>query len=304
MRPVPMYVLSKKYGRLCNRLFNAAHLLALAIERKHTFVNVAFYDYADCFQATQQDILCRYPVRKGFIQNYKPVGMVLYYLTYCFACFVYYLPRLAVNGLRWRTIRGPAGGDDLVLDVPSFPLLNGLPDTAHVIFFQGWNLRAHHSLQKHGDRIREYFTPLPRYRARVNEFILTAREGCDVLVGVVIRHGDYRTWLNGQYFYSLETYAALMKQVEELFGGRKTKFIICSDEEQDTTVFAAAKMDFCFRSGHMIENLYSLAECDYIVSPPSTYGMWASFYGKVPLYLIDDPAQRISTTDSFAVCEG
>ena len=94
-----------------------------------------------------------------------------------------------------------------------------------------------------------------------------------------------------------------MKQVETVFSGKKTKFLICSDEEQDTQIFTSAKIEFCFRSGHMIENLYSLAECDYIVSPPSTYGMWASFYGKTPLYTINDPCQII-TAAGFSMCEG
>lgn len=125
-----------------------------------------------------------------------------------------------------------------------------------------------------------------------------------MLIGIVIRHGDYRTWLDGKYFYSMETYTKLMKQVEALFSDKKAKFLICSDEEQDTNVFTSAMINFCFRSGHMIENLYSLAECDYIVSPPSTYGMWASFYGKTPLYIVNDPHQIISTPESFTVCEG
>jgi hypothetical protein len=74
-----------------------------------------------------------------------------------------------------------------------------------------------------------------------------------------------------------------MKQLQESFAGEKVRFLIFSDEEQDTDVFKAAGSDYFFRSGHIIENLYSLAECDYIVSPPSTYGEWASFYGRTPL---------------------
>lgn len=45
--------------------------------------------------------------------------------------------------------------------------------------------------------------------------------------------------------------------------------------------------------GHFIEDMYTLAECDYIFGPPSTYTMWASFYGKRPLQKIREKNQRI-----------
>jgi len=302
-----MYILSKKYGRLCNRLFNAAHILALAIENKHTFINFAFYDYASYFNATQQDVFCRYPIQKSSFKNYKSIAVVMYYVSYLFSYVAYYVPGFVsgITSLRLSTIRSSEDEDrDLILDVNPSPLINGLSDAEQVIFFQGWNLRAYQCLIKHGDKVREYFTPIEVYQSNVKEFIQNNREGCDLLIGIVIRHGDYRTWLDGKYFYSIEMYTQLMKQVEALFSEIKIKFLICSEEEQDTDVFTSAMINFCFRSGHMIENLYSLAECDYIVSPPSTYGMWASFYGKKPLYIIEDPHLIISTTKSFKVCEG
>ena len=302
-----MYILSKKYGKLCNRLFGAAHILALAIENNHTFANLAFYDYARHFQATEHDIFCRYPVRKSLLKNSRIMATVIYYVGYMVSSIAYYLPEclLSIPWLRFRTIRPPDDGDnDLVLDATPSPLANRPSDSSRVIFFQGWNLRAYHCLYKHGDKVREYFTPINVYQSRIKAYIEQNRAGHDLLIGVVIRHGDYRTWLGGKHFYSTEIYTGFMKQAEALFRPRKIKFLICSDEEQDTNVFTSAMISYCFRSGHMIENLYSLAECDYIISPPSTYGMWASFYGKTPLYIIDDPSQPIATIESFRVCEG
>ncbi|HAX17707.1 MAG TPA: hypothetical protein DCY00_03825 [Actinobacteria bacterium] len=45
---------------------------------------------------------------------------------------------------------------------------------------------------------------------------------------------------------------------------------------------------------HFIEDLYSLALCDYIFGPPSTFSMWASFYGEVPLRFITNPDTDLS----------
>lgn len=296
-----------KYGRLCNRLFNSAHILALAIENKHTFVNLAFYEYAKYFRATQNDIFCRYPVQAGINGKHKIAAIILYYMGYFLSSFLYYLSNLGFNSswLRLRTVRPFGNKDiDLIPDVNLSSLPINFPDTDQVIFFQGWNLRSFEYLKKHGDKVREYFKPADAYQSDVMAFIKENRKGYDLLIGIVIRHGNYRTWLHGKYFYSVDIYINFIKQLKVLFSDKKIKFLIFSDEEQDTNIFNLANIDFYFRSGHMIENLYSLAECEYIVSAPSTYGMWASFYGKTPLCIVNDPDQILSITDSFSICEG
>jgi len=53
-----------------------------------------------------------------------------------------------------------------------------------------------------------------------------------------------------------------------------------------------------FGTGHFIEDLYTLASCDYIIGPPSTFTMWASFYGRVPLYKIID-RNKLQEIDDF-----
>ena len=50
--------------------------------------------------------------------------------------------------------------------------------------------------------------------------------------------------------------------------------------------------------------MYSLAECDYIVGPPSTFSTWASFYGNVPIYRITDPSAEFSIADFKVLIPG
>ncbi len=64
-----------------------------------------------------------------------------------------------------------------------------------------------------------------------------------------------------------------------------TAFLIASDENVCHKDFSG--MTIRQAPGHELEDLYCLAECDYIVGPPSTYSAWAAFYGKKPLYQID-----------------
>ena len=40
-----------------------------------------------------------------------------------------------------------------------------------------------------------------------------------------------------------------------------------------------------------------MSQCDYLMGPPSTFTMWASFMGKVPLGIIRDRSQTLSMAD-------
>lgn len=293
-----MFILSKKYGRLCNRLFNSAHLLASAIEHKHKFVNPAFYDYACYFQSTSQDIFCRFPTQSSFIQNHSVVGKLLYYIAYILSTLLRYLKNIGIKFNMLKTVSASEYQDGCNLDKI---LPNVISNSNQLVCFQGFPLLAFSSLEKHGDEVRKYFTPSTKYQNNIRTLIADLRKDSELLIGVVIRHGDYREYLNGRYFYTLDKYSELMEQLQSLFPEKKLKFLICSDEKQNLSAFE--NFNFYFRSGHMIENLYSLAECDYIISPPSTYGMWASFFGKVPLYIIQDPEKSISI-NYFEICKG
>jgi hypothetical protein len=47
-------------------------------------------------------------------------------------------------------------------------------------------------------------------------------------------------------------------------------------------------------------DLFSLAACDYIMGPPSTFTLWASFFGGVPLYTINNSSDSLRI-ESFAI---
>lgn len=293
-----MYIVTKKYGRICNRLFNAAHVLASAVEHEHEFVNLAFYDYAHFFEISRQDIFCRYPAKKSFVQNQSWIGRIIYYLAYVLTSILRVPNYVGINFDYFKVIKASEYRDGCNLDAT---LLHKDLNGKKFILFQGFPLLGFNSLEKHGEKVREYFAPLKQYQDNINLLISGLRKDFDFLIGVVIRHGDYREWRNGEYFYTSKEYSEIMEGLLLHFPNKKIKFLICSDEEQNLDDFK--NLDYFFRSGYMIENLYSLAKCDYIISPPSTFGMWASFYGKVPLYIINDLKTPVSI-DSFKICNG
>ena len=163
------------------------------------------------------------------------------------------------------------------------------------IFRDGWFVEDLPKLHKYADEIRSYFTPLEQYTINVDSLMLNVKNNADIIIGVHIRQGDYTQHQRGRYFYKTEQYLEVMNSVVKLFEGKKIKFLICSNIQQNPKLFD--NYHCVFANGHLIEDMYALAECDYIVGPPSSYTMWASFYGEKPLYMMRDINKAINLKD-------
>lgn len=161
-----------------------------------------------------------------------------------------------------------------------------------LLCIQGWAFRTRRYLLPHADAIRQYFRPVPEREAAVERLISAARAGTDCLVGVHIRHGDYATFCGGKYFYPLHQYHEVMKQIERLLAPRRVRFLVCSNTSPPASAFSGR--DVLMGTGHLVEDLYALARCDYLVGPPSTFSLWASFYGQVPLCYLETADQPLS----------
>ena len=63
-----MFVIAKPFGQLCNRLVRAANFIAAAIDQGRTIADPSFGEYADLFETTSRDILCRFPARESLLK--------------------------------------------------------------------------------------------------------------------------------------------------------------------------------------------------------------------------------------------
>lgn len=95
-------------------------------------------------------------------------------------------------------------------------------------------------------------------------------------------------FINGVYHFENSVYKNYMDMIDIEISNKENKevsFLICSAEKIDVHDFPGLD---CFQipSSTSIEDLYCLSLCNYIIGPPSTFSMWASFYGKVPLRII------------------
>ncbi len=108
----------------------------------------------------------------------------------------------------------------------------------------------------------------------------------ETVVGIHIRRGDYKNWQEGKYFYSDDVYIKIMHHIEEIFP--KVKFFCATNDPISPTIMKDFSPVY-FSNATAAHDLYGLSLCDYIIGPPSTFSQWASFYGKVPLFLIESP---------------
>jgi hypothetical protein len=171
-------------------------------------------------------------------------------------------------------------------------------EASRILLVRGWTFRDEQGFRKHADVLRSYFTPVDPHASRISGLIERARKDCDVLVGVHVRQGDYQKWLDGRYYYETRDYAEVMRRAGTLWKGKRVRFLVCSNESQDERLFDG--LDYIMGNGHQVEDMYAFAACDYLIGPPSTYTMWASFYGSVPLFVVEKPGVSL-TIQGFKV---
>lgn len=286
-----MIVVTGHYGQLGNRLVVFANLIAAACEHRLQIANPAFDRYAPYFEFTRDDLWCRFPVRRTWPTATRFRGLLHRTLDRA---------RPWVRKLRRRTrilpplLRTLEIGWDQPCDLES-PAFLDLARRPGLLLIRGWRFRATHALERHTDRVRRFFVPAETHRRAVADLGRGLRQRGDVVIGVHIRHGDYRNFLGARFYFDVGVYATLMRQLTELFPRRRVAFLICSNAPQPASAFA--NLDVTFGTGHEVEDLYALAACDYVVGPPSTYTLWASFYGNVPLVQMINAQTSPAITD-------
>ena len=172
-------------------------------------------------------------------------------------------------------------------------------------FKKGWyTMNDTRYLQQTKAELKHIFCPRKEITEKAESLMNEIRQTADLVIGVHIRHGDYQTWRNGRYYYTLEDFHHIMIQLKTIFPNYNISFFISSNEDFDTTIFEGCH---CFRfrgepSGDILD-LYTLSLCNRIIGPWSTYSRWASFIGEVPLCFIKSKDQIIKEDDFSIVTD-
>jgi hypothetical protein len=287
-----LLVVGFRTGRLGNRLTLFANVIGFAAEHGCRVVNVAFHTYAHLFENTRRDIYCRYPVARrrslwDAIPGVSPAmrkTRILYHGVHSASKLNHRFPLLGKSVFTLRE----TSSETISLDAPE---VQARMAEAKVVFIHGWRIRAPKSVRRHADVIREYFRPIAALEQAGRHPVERLRQNAEVVVGVHVRLGDNWKWHGGKYFFPVSHYVTWMQELAGQFPGRKVSFLICSDEPRNEAEFPGLSVGL--GPGSAVGDLQALAQCDFIMGPPSTFTQWASFYGNHPMLSLDSAEQRV-----------
>lgn len=259
-----MLLYIKHFAQLCNRLWALTPVLAYALQNKKR-LNVLYAKkaYVDCFP----NLLSSKSIRFLFSHD-SPHS----------------------KALEWRIA---LLSEKLNLEIKNE--LRNVDNIGMFSFFDGWSHSADVSyIAEHKHEIVRLFTPSLAVINKVKLYF----DGYDGLtVGVHIRRGDYKNYLEGKYYYSNEVYYNIIDKMRQCLSDidRNFRFLICTNEKLDIPVDQSDVFTIDVTNG--ITDLYALSCCDFIIGPPSSYSQWASFYGDVPLFVILNENPQVHLND-------
>ena len=294
-----MVILTYQYGGLGNNLLLASHFLTNAFAYGYELAMPLFVPHAAAFEGTAGPGPWRFGNMDVRPRAGQPVPD---------ACYRVLQLRPGVHAFKRLPWLQRALGVRLVDDVPDRDTdLNSAAYLAQArsprhLLLPGWRYRDKRHFARHGDLLRRFFRPVKPHREAVERVLATNREQADVLVGVHIRRGNYAEWHGGAFLYSNDTYVRAMRELQALFpAGVRVRFLLFSNEPIPAQDFAG--FDTGRATNHPVEDLYAMAGCDYLLGPLSTYTMWASFYGRVPLCHLHRRDQPVTSLAEFQVFE-
>jgi len=294
-------------GELGNRLVTYAWLYALALEHHASFTNLGFWRYARFFELNDDLV-----VRPWETPSTHPPGP----FRACGEAVLRAL-RTVPPFERWVQRRCRFDGD-VLFDVPTLTRralafassrlagtrlfrsiyqlqhdgVPGRPQRAlNIATRQGWTCPVGDPayIERHADAIRAHLRPNAAIREKVASFLAPLRERHRHLVGIHIRRGDYRVYHDGRWYFEDEVYRAVMEAFARLLGP-ETGFVVASNHPVQSESFAPLAVTRA--PGHLMLDMFSLAGCDYIAGPPSTFSGCASFFGAKPIFWMTDATAR------------
>lgn len=285
-----MFISLIRYGRLTNRLFYLARLIALSKECNQVLLDFSLLEYsyalADPSASTPPAFIVASPL---FNRLY-----IFFYLPVIKACHFYfilqdYIPFLK-NFCEVVSFLSPTTKNLDALAASGY-----LSKSNKLYFFCDWFIVAPKILQKHKSYCISCLRPASSLIMSSSDLVISLLSGTDLLIGIVIRREDYKNHASGRYFYSMHVYRSIADRCLQLFSGKSLRFFFCSVDQECMKVMNG--LDFFYRPGCPLGNLYVLSSCHFLVSPPSTYAMWASFVGDVPLCIIPNPSFEFDLSD-------
>ena len=272
-------IIYSDYGRLGNRLHTHANALAWCFENNYNLINLSFSNYAELFKNSPKH-------NSGNLNQNE--YLIFKYLTG--NLFRNFLIKLLLSDkwlerLRW-IFNHIKPTNSVVLKEAD---LSRQIHREKINLIKHWDISCSHSVKIHQHKLRDYLRPKKKFVVNAEKIINSLRSKYDYIVGVHARRGDYASYLDGLHYHSWESYlnwANRTKQILESSGKKNVGIVVCSDEIAPSS--NSRNQDVYFSSSNEIMvDIHLLSLCDYNLGPPSSFGTWASWYGKVPRLVIN-----------------
>ncbi len=265
---------SKPYGRLGNLLYKASHLIAFAIEHDLTVWDRSFNTrrYAKLFPKIRNRLFLSYP----------------HSIILPFPCSWF-------HGVQSALIKILSRKESYDIEAPRKPRQTQQLDIES-LFSEGnrsitineFHYRSYATVHKHGDFIRDLFTPHKKVTAAAHREVNRLKDTHSLVVGVHIRRGDYEQWKGGIHFHSLDAFRSVMEDSIKALSEENIMFVIFSDDiDLDLSPFKGLNHIRLSEWSCISFDWYAMSLCDYIIAPCSTYSGWAAFHGKTPIFTMN-----------------
>lgn len=277
-------------GGLANRLWIGAHLLAFGYQHAIKVSVLSLGEFAHLYPALANDPLIGTSGPRGS----TAIPRIIRKTSFSGARIIAALANR--SGLLRRFCKTlDLGWDEwLDLDDPSFV---DLASSTPFVSLRGFLYLAQESLDRQADAIRSLFEPAGPIKDRAAHVLNQVDRNKGPLVGVHIRQGDYKAFYGGRFFFSTSEYLNAMQRLISIFEDSEITFVVVSDQLQDPHAFSELPVNVMVSTESAPVDLALLARCDYIVGPPSTFSLWSSFQGQVPIHLITDMSRPFGLSD-------
>lgn len=161
-----------------------------------------------------------------------------------------------------------------------------LASAGPVCVAEGWHVRFYDLFLKYRSEITALFAFDPAIEAAVTSRIAATTDEGDVLLGVHIRRGDYRTWQGGRYFYDDDVYVRYIRLFLAMHSLRHVTVYLCGNDPALSRDFYATRLPgirVVLPNGTPAEDLCLLSHCDFLIGAPSTFSLVAAMYRDTPL---------------------
>ena len=262
-------IYGRKSGQLCNGLWPFANLVSYCVSTGDPVLSPAFLDYKYDFEHFAKNAIPAYGTRRTIHpKSLAASSNLVWRLISKKPQILDFLPETQVKGDSYLNLGAlnPKNPES----VKTFP---------HQLI-SGTYLIHPKTTTENASEIRNLFKPHQKFYQEVDTCLSQVITQKGPIIGVHIRHGDYKDFLGGDFFYSLEDFISIMRTVKSFFTPTEPTFLICSNEHHDFSAYPDLKL--IHGPGSRTGDLLALASADFLIGPLSTFSQWASFFGDTP----------------------